>query len=44
MVRAIESDMDYEQGFPKITGLNTDEINKAFNDIFNYKKRMSLAN
>lgn len=35
--RAIESDRDYSREFPKVAGFNSEEFNKAFNDIFNYE-------
>ena len=37
--RTINSEMDYGREFPRVIGLNTDEINKAFSEIFNYQTR-----
>lgn len=35
--RTINSDYDYSREFPIVTGFNSVEFNKAFNDIFNYE-------
>lgn len=37
--RSIESNKDYAREFPKVSGLNTELINKAFLDIFNYETK-----
>jgi len=35
--RAINSERDYERSFPRVTGMQTDKFNEAFNDIFNHQ-------
>jgi hypothetical protein len=35
--RAINSERDYERSFPRVTGLNSDMINQAVAEIFNYE-------
>lgn len=35
--RPIESNMDYSRDFPKVTGFNSNEFNRAFSSIYNYE-------
>jgi hypothetical protein len=38
--RAIESNQDYAREFPRVAGLNTEDINRAFSDIYNYQTNL----
>lgn len=35
--RVIESERDYSREFPRVAGLQTNDINQAFSDIYNYE-------